>query len=118
MFSGHDYQEEAEQRAKIGAPSNSKMCPECHAMGGPDGVTNCATCRGGFWETPQSDAGDSMADPRYVVRKESYPTNPPRLAGWVVWDTMDRKFVSAHRPEAEADAVSECEALNAKVKRD
>lgn len=28
----------------------SKMCPECKACGGPDGVTNCATCRSGFWE--------------------------------------------------------------------
>ena len=41
-------------------PAPMKMCPECKACGGPDGVTNCATCRGGFWETTQSDAaGDS-----------------------------------------------------------
>ena len=41
-------------KARAGAPSNSKMCPECHAMGGPDGVTNCATCRGGFWDSQSS----------------------------------------------------------------
>lgn len=28
-----------------------KMCPECHAVGGPDGVTNCASCYNGFWES-------------------------------------------------------------------
>lgn len=32
-----------------------KMCPECKACGGPDGVTNCATCRDGFWD----NAGDA-----------------------------------------------------------
>lgn len=37
-------------RVGVGRPSKSRMCPECHAMGGPDGVTNCATCRGGFWD--------------------------------------------------------------------
>jgi hypothetical protein len=38
------------------APPPSKMCPECHAVGGPDGVTNCATCRGDFWATPNPEA--------------------------------------------------------------
>lgn len=31
-------------------PNAGRICPECKASGGPDGVTVCATCSGGFWE--------------------------------------------------------------------
>jgi hypothetical protein len=34
--------------------SPSRMCPECKAVGGPDGATVCDTCAGGFWEDSSS----------------------------------------------------------------
>jgi hypothetical protein len=45
-----------------------KMCPECKAVGGPDGVTNCETCRGEFW---LRDAG---SQPDEVGIRRSGPT--------------------------------------------
>lgn len=32
-----------------------KICPECKASGGPDGVTNCTTCLT-FWDAPVTQA--------------------------------------------------------------
>ena len=42
----------------------SRMCPECHAIGGPDGVTDCATCRGGFWEEGCEHCGSLEVNPK------------------------------------------------------
>lgn len=36
-------------------PNAGRMCPECKAVGGPDGVTVCGTCSSGFWETTQPE---------------------------------------------------------------
>lgn len=33
-----------------------RMCPECHAVGGPDGVTNCDTCYNGYFDQPKTSA--------------------------------------------------------------
>jgi RecJ-like exonuclease len=37
-------------------PNARRICPECKASGGPDGVTNCDTCAGGFWDSTAAKA--------------------------------------------------------------
>lgn len=53
-----------------------KMCPECHAVGAPDGVTNCDTCYNGFFDQPKTAAQGAAAAGIGVI--DLAGSSPPR----------------------------------------
>jgi len=53
-----------------------KICPECKASGGPDGVTNCATCRAGFWESAMHSGGSGATERQGIDVPVSSTGNP------------------------------------------